>query len=654
MPDPRPSSELPTAPLAASGDLPTVKAGMPGPVTVATRVAQPSPQRDGDPPPKLGQFLLQRRLGQGGMGQVWLARHERLGREVALKLLRPQVVMDKEFSERFLRESRAMAAVSHPNVVGILDAGEVGGYLFMALELVPGGDLLKKLKLRGGHLAEREALELISACCAGLEAIHAAGLVHRDIKPANIFLDREGRPKIGDLGLARHTSGEDRMTMTGTSWGTPAYMSPEQINGRGDIDIRADLYALGATLFMLLTGEEPFRGPTSYAVTHLALTEPAPDVRSLNRTLGAATSAIVRCCLEKDRERRYPSPAALRLDIDRALQGLPLAHAQVVGGGPVAAPAGPAHPPPSSVPLAGGDAWLTPERARLVGWGIALLLFALVAWGVSRSLATPEDVPPATGAVRAPAGRGGPLTHSRDQQGARLSCLVAGQALHLRWIPPGSFLMGSQPEEAGREAHETRHEVQLSRGFWLAETETTQALYRAVMGQNPSRFRNDEQPVDSITYHDAERFIDELNRLVPALQARLPTEAEWECACRAGSEEAYHPGSEAPIEDEWIARGAVAGPRPAGLGPANAFGLHDLHGNLLEWCADYWDGVTPLPEQPETDPLHREAGNQQICRGGSWKLSAPAARCAARLAVPADQARDDLGVRIASDAEAPR
>ncbi len=280
-------------------------------------------------------YTVVRLLGSGGMGLVYEARQEQLTRAVALKLLRPEVAAKADFSERFLRECKAMAAVSHPNVVAIFDAGSHGGYLYMVLELMAGGDLARLLARRG-RIEPREAVELLIGCAQGLGAIHAAGLVHRDIKPQNIFLDRALQPKIGDLGLARAADGADRVTLTGAAWGTPAYMSPEQVRGVGDIDIRSDIYALGATLYTLLTGSEPFTGATTYIVTHKVLSESTPDPRLYDRTIPAALAAVVLRAMAKDRDERYRTPQELVQDLEHVRQSKPLLHALIV---PVPAPA---------------------------------------------------------------------------------------------------------------------------------------------------------------------------------------------------------------------------------------------------------------------------------------------------------------------------
>ena len=263
---------------------------------------------------RFGMYRIVGELGSGGMGQVYQAVQGTLERVVALKVMRPELAADPQFAERFLREARAAASVCHQNVVVIFDAGDCDGRLYMAFQFVAGGDLDAVLTNRQ-YLPVAESLLLIAGCCEGLQAIHEAGLVHRDIKPHNIFLDAQGRPKLGDFGLARQAQGADRMTMTGVGMGTPAYMAPEQAQGLADIDIRADIHALGGTLYTLLTGKPPFSGLTPWMVVNAVCNEPAPDPRALVPDLPEAVAAIVLKCLAKRRNERYATPTELRTDL---------------------------------------------------------------------------------------------------------------------------------------------------------------------------------------------------------------------------------------------------------------------------------------------------------------------------------------------------
>ncbi len=271
-----------------------------------------------DVPSQIAGYRLGARLGAGAMGAVYRATQEALGREVALKLMAPQLAGDEHYCERFLREARAAARVNHPHVVTCFDAGRQDRWLFLAMELMPGGDVEHLLAQQGGRLPEGRALALLHDAALGLMGIEQAGLIHRDLKPANLLLDARGTVKIADLGLARQ-EGQAGATSAGAVMGTPCYMAPEQARGQADQDIRADLWALGATLFQLLSGRPPFSGEGVLDTIAKVVQEPVPDLRRACPSAGEATVAILARCLEKDRARRYHHAEELAADLARAL-----------------------------------------------------------------------------------------------------------------------------------------------------------------------------------------------------------------------------------------------------------------------------------------------------------------------------------------------
>lgn len=280
----------------------------------AATMAMPPPDPGLLPGQTFGAYRIETKLGEGGMGVVYRAVHGTLERLVALKIMRPELASDAGYAERFLREARAAAAVCHQHAVILFDAGTVEGRLYMAFQFVPGGDLDQLVEQHGAQEPDK-ALAIIAACCEGLEAIHEAGLLHRDIKPHNIFLDAQGRPRLGDFGLARQAEGGDRMTLTGMGMGTPAYMAPEQAQGSRDLDGRADIYALGSTLFHLLTGRAPYTGATPWVVVNAVCNDPPPDPRLLRPELPACCAELVMRAMAKDPAQRFPSPAAFRAAI---------------------------------------------------------------------------------------------------------------------------------------------------------------------------------------------------------------------------------------------------------------------------------------------------------------------------------------------------
>lgn len=261
---------------------------------------------------RLGSYVIQDLLGQGGMGAVYLAEHATLRRRVALKVLRPQKGPDARVSvERFLREARAAAALDHPNIVRIHDVAQQSDVHYLAMEYVE-GQTLDQILARGGAIAPSLAVGYIAQAAAGLQHAHEKGFVHRDIKPANLILSNDGTIKILDMGLARSlTSAADNLTEIldkGAIVGTADYIAPEQAFGDVQVDIRADVYSLGATFFALVTGKPPFRGSTSQKLAQHQL-KPAPDLASQDRTFPPDLAKVVNKMLAKKPDERYQTPA---------------------------------------------------------------------------------------------------------------------------------------------------------------------------------------------------------------------------------------------------------------------------------------------------------------------------------------------------------
>jgi serine/threonine-protein kinase len=270
--------------------------------------------------PALPGYEVQAVLGRGGMGVVYQARHLRLGRTVALKMLLAGAAATADERARFLREARAVAALRHPNVVQVHDVGEHEGRPYFTMEYVEGGSLAQKLA--GAPQPARPAAALVATLAEAVQAAHRGGIVHRDLKPANVLLAADGTPRVTDFGLARQLQGGDEITLSGVPMGTPSYMAPEQARGqRGAVGPAADVYALGAILYELLTGRPPFRAETAVATLQQVLADdPVPPAR-LNPQVPRDLETICLKCLEKDPRRRYPTAAALADDLRRFDRG---------------------------------------------------------------------------------------------------------------------------------------------------------------------------------------------------------------------------------------------------------------------------------------------------------------------------------------------
>ena len=270
---------------------------------------------------RLGGFEIISKIAEGGMGAVYRAKQVSLDRTVAVKILPKRLAKNKQFVGRFLREAKLAAQFSHPNIVGAVDAGKAEGVHYFAMEYVEGESLGQMLS-REKVLPEAKAVEIIIQMARALECAHKHGMVHRDVKPDNILIDEEGTAKLADLGLARQVEDEGtQLTQAGTAMGSPHYISPEQARGEGDIDIRADIYSLGATFYQLVTGRTAFSGQTVAVIMTKHLSEAPPPVREVRPEVSEATASVIAKMMAKDRSERYQTPAELLADLERLSRG---------------------------------------------------------------------------------------------------------------------------------------------------------------------------------------------------------------------------------------------------------------------------------------------------------------------------------------------
>jgi serine/threonine-protein kinase len=294
------------------------------PTDIVTRPDTPPPLGIGDPvvPRLLDGYLIERVLGHGGMGVVYQARHPHMDLTVALKTMRGGV-KSPQLAERFLRERRAVALLTHPNIVRLFDAGLADGNPYFTMALVSGGSLKDLRKSLVGD--PRRAVALMEKVARGVQHAHEHGIIHRDLKPGNILLDPHGEPQVSDFGLAKFVNSSEELTMSGTMPGTLPYMAPEQLTGpHRHAGPASDLWALGVILYELLTGRRPFAAEDSILLMQEITSAEPPRPRTLNPALDAALETVVLKCLEKSPARRYASVGALADDLARWLRGEPI------------------------------------------------------------------------------------------------------------------------------------------------------------------------------------------------------------------------------------------------------------------------------------------------------------------------------------------
>ncbi len=305
----------------------------------AVTLAAPAAAPPADPPPKTTQgnviqipgYAILSKIGQGGMGSVFKGRQVSMDRLVAIKILPPRFAKDPMFVDRFQREAKASAKLNHENVIQGIDVGEVKGIHYFVMEYVEGEPVSTRLK-KEGRVPEAEALEIGLQMTKALDHAHKNQLVHRDVKPENVMVTREGVAKLCDLGLAKDIRSDSSLTQAGTSVGTPHYIAPEQARGEKDVDIRADVYGLGASLYHMLVGEVPFDGPTATVVMTKHVTEDlVPPIRR-NPAISPGANAIVVKAMAKMREHRYQTPHEMQEDLEAVLRGDAPIHAKLRGG----------------------------------------------------------------------------------------------------------------------------------------------------------------------------------------------------------------------------------------------------------------------------------------------------------------------------------
>jgi len=289
------------------------------PSAAASSAADAPPGDAPLPLSRVGEYELLREIGRGGMGVVFHARHVRLNRQAALKMILGGSLAAREDLHRFETEAAAAAQLQHPGIVALFDSGTHGDQPYFAMEYVAGASLAQRVQL--GPIAPRRAAGYLEAVARAVHYAHTRGIVHRDLKPANVLLDDHDQPKVTDFGLAKMLATDSGQTRTGAVLGTPSYMSPEQAAGRKDIGPACDVWSLGAILYELLTGRPPFRGETALATLQkVADQEPLPP-RVLDSSVDPDLETICLKCLEKDPARRYGSAEELADDLRRLLDG---------------------------------------------------------------------------------------------------------------------------------------------------------------------------------------------------------------------------------------------------------------------------------------------------------------------------------------------
>jgi len=581
---------------------------------------------------RLGEFEIIQRLGQGGMGDVYKARQISLERFVALKTLQSSLTEDEDYIARFRQEARAAAVLSHPNLVQVISAGESEGLHWFAMEYVAGESARERLK-RKGRLDPREAIAIAIHTATALDyGWRKAGLIHRDIKPENIFLSVDGEVKLGDLGLAKSALQTHGITTSGAAMGTPRYMSPEQAQAMKNVDLRADIYSLGCTLYHLLSGMPPYDDRSALAIIMKHANAPVPDLRTVWPECPAELAAVVAKMMQKQAAARPQSYEEVNADLRRAFETLSSASV------------------PSVVAVTQKRAAVAKKRrvpmAAWAGGGVAsLAAFAALVHVAPWKKSDPAPVAAVYDRRTLPA-ETSPAVIDRRYNAGDSSVTPATATKDAPFVNTLGMKFVPVPILGGPTGGKT---VLFS--VWDTRVQDYEAFVKETKRDwpKPDFEQGPTHPAVMVSWDDAQLFCQWLTareqaagRLPAGFSYRLPSDHEWSCAVGIGvredaaklpSEKDMKIGGAYPWGSGWPppkGAGNYAGEEmrptlaagkypmikdvipgyddgfvntsPVGSFATNLFGLYDMGGNIWQWCADLYD-------QEQRD---------HVLRGASW------------------------------------
>lgn len=617
----------------------------------------------------IGRYQILELIGKGGMAVVYKAVDTRLESEVAIKFINKDefpASVHEEMSQRFKSEAKLMANLNHPNIVKVIDSGELEGYPYLVMPYLPGGTLKERM---GKPIPWHEVIQIILPLTMALNYTHQqpGKPIHRDIKPSNILMTASGEPVLTDFGIVKIREDKKQQTLTGTGvgMGTTLYMAPEQLTGK-KLDERADIYALGVVMYEMLTGRLPYNADTPFELAFKMAKEQLPRPKLFVLDLPDKVERVVIKAIAKAPEDRYQSME----EFGKELNGL----------------------------VSETMPFIVPKWIYLAGIGVVILASGLMfLWTLDSGIPKPVStlissvatipVPTTMGfaTTSLPTAMAHPTNIVTVQPtktntplpeptvaptiGIGSTLISPKDGMVMVYVPEGEFEMGSND---GDDNEKPVHTVYLD-GYWIDQTEVTNAMFAIfvqatgyetdaekrgigwiysnnnwteILGANwqaPQGLKIDNSknnhPVLQVSWNDASAYCQWAER-------RLPSEAEWEKAACGTDGRVYPWGNQIPNTtflnyDESIGETTEVGSYPAGASP---YGALDMAGNVWEWTAD-WYGT--YPSSLVNNPIGVVNGKYRTLRGGSWYFYDYLARCSNRDVSTPDASNDNLGFRCA-------
>ncbi|MBN1120135.1 MAG: SUMF1/EgtB/PvdO family nonheme iron enzyme [Anaerolineae bacterium] len=581
-----------------------------------------------------GRYTIVEELGRGGMAIVYKAHDPRFGREVALKVLPHEFMFETTFRERFEREARAIAALEHSAIVPVHDFGDVDGQPYFVMRYMAGGSLAEKIVQ--GPLSLDDTAAILERVGAALDWAHQHGVIHRDVKPQNILFDGAGDAYLSDFGIVKLTEATAQLTGSGFV-GTPAYIAPE-IGQSGGVTHLVDVYALGITLFEMLTGRRPYLADTPMGLLMAHLSQPIPDIHLHRPDLPVAVQQIVAHALAKDPAERIQRAGDITVELRQAMAGTFTA-GEIIPVKPDYQSVSTAQPDAATidVPITSVERRDVPpvetapvppkRRISPVVWVGGFATIAILFIGVlflpriltrilNREPSQPEPALEEPAPTEEPTYD--PLSLCRDAGLPESACegvsnndewtpyIEAKNGIEMALVPAGCFQMGA---ENGSPDESPVHQVCFEEPFWIDVYEVTNGQYGS-----SGYWTDNDLPREEVNWLDAARYC--LYR-----EARLPTEAEWEYAARGPDNLIYPWGNDFNADNLVYGNNSShrtwqAGSRAEGV---SWVGVYNLGGNVLEWINDWYD-----PNYYETlangavNPQGPTSGSSRVLRGSGW------------------------------------